>query len=283
MIHRYERMVCCCFLFLFIGIGELHAQSQVSLVGTEPIKLGFTRQFNVTGMNTSFPYTLSWTIRQKNSDCTSQWFADGNGNASVYVTFPIPGTFELRCTVNYQSSPGYGNPQQPPAQENPVFTYTVPVYSNLTIKSGLNLDTYYNSPSTLPTATSQNGATGRWKVYKLWAGGLDVGPYIAAYPEYQDTNNSLDGTPQPDTDWLPFSSNDVRFYLTDIEGTAGIASFNIITGIPPYPQIGYAMTFTQTIRMNWTDWCQVKHTQTVGSFNLKLIATTNSSWQVQTQ
>ena len=256
------------YIYIYVCVFGRDACAQSILVNPSPPILGSTATYSIQAPSGWQISSYSWQYRWDDGACVSSWLPLTSGNpttATQYITEPWPGTFDVRCTINYVVPPNYTQQQTVVAT-----AVTIAPPNGVRILSGLNTPTPVNN--------------GIWIVFQLQSNGVDCGPYCAGQAQELITNKILYGNPAPnDTQWTPPAGQSSNvFYagsgrINDYKTTSqGIVYQNWLSGTNLY-------TRTQNIRMLFTDACGNQRIFSCGSVNLANQKVNNGSWQILQQ
>jgi len=265
--------------FLFVTLGGACSYAQTIQISPSPVILGGGATYTVQGPFPGQPATFYWDYRWDDM-CVSGWGPlSSNPNFQVQnVGEAYAGTFDIRCTITYNSV--MGHPAPPPSVLTTSLTIAPPTGVRIANPAVLNTNIGVNNVP--PSPTSILGCTGVTVVFTIQSNGQDCGQYITGQPQEYVTNKVLFGVNKPnDPGWTP-PGYDARFFL----GPApNIQDFKQVpAGSPDYaawPNNSVFFTRTQNLQFLQTDPCGNVRTYSLGSVNFQSVKINNTTWQLQ--
>lgn len=259
-----------------IFCGFVSADPTISYTPNPP-QLGNACFYTISNMPAGAqPMSYLYEFRSNGGTCTSSWMTMSTTD-SAYVIEDMPGTYDVRCTIQYQD--GMCNV----VTVVPQTSVTVPDPSDSVINnkpSCLGVPTL--ATSVAPDAQGQNGASGVTVEFAIKAGDMIVGEGLNSNFTVQEklTNKRILGVAADDTDWVP-TGPDWRLYMSETL----IEDFKYVGNSPDGP-FGVAAvgdpfyTLTQSLRIQVNDYCGNLKTYPIGSHSFTLTKVSATQWQL---
>lgn len=209
--------------------------------------------------------------------CGPNWYTGMSTTSTWSVAEWLPGTWQVRLTVNYAPT---GFPQTQPPPTIIVKNVTIAPPTHLVISGGLNIRTGYTSPITMR--------------FRVMSGARPCGPMLGGLIQELITDRTFLSPPFPspwgadDTEWTPATHYDpTKFYregneIVDIKTQADLAFelwAAIPTAQPPAPPTDY-YSIRQSFRLKYTDPCGAVQIIPLGSFTLSRVKVSGGSWEM---
>jgi hypothetical protein len=266
---RWKPRICIAAVLLLLLLLTPLAKAIITGVTIAPLNpiQGMAVNCSTQSGNPSAPVkSYQWQTQQTNGTCTTGW-VNGVQTAKFTMYLATPGQRSVRVACTYGSLPGQ---PAPPGNTTPAVTFTPPKAAGVQIVLGFGTST--------PAGTSKAAVYQVTLADKTTA----VGPYINGTAQEKLTNIFVYGNPkqQPDGSWIPASCS-AAFCMNH-----GVITDNVLVGSgtdwDAIPVNSTIVSYTQNLRIAYTDACGNQYQQSLGSVNRKAVKVDASNWQLQT-
>lgn len=265
-------------LFLVLAVTpELFADVTDFTWTPAPINVGQNATYTAVDNGTKTIASCKWEYQYVNGTiCTSGWFT-GLSNSTTQSWFEAtPGLYNVRMTVTYAP---VGAPPVAPPQTIITKPVTVVAADGFVVTKGYNTSVANGGGMPNPPLLEVD--------FKITCAGNDAGTMIAGFPQELITNKTviIGGVSTglgDDPDWTPATGagGGMTFYkqgnlIIDMKSTNFTAADWNAVGVG---DVFY--TFTQSMRINWTDPCGNVEASNLGSINLARKKVSATEWQL---